>query len=500
VDGWDYIIVGAGAAGCVLAERLSASGQHQVLVLEAGPADPDPMLRRPVSGPTTAGDDRLWRYPADTGSDTPTYWQHGRMAGGSTAFGSMIWASAPSHDLEAWVRAGASGWGPSELHRCQDWLESQLLDAAGHSLLSHAVPLPPPVQTLREAAVAHGAPEFLVAAPRLLFRHGERIDATLFLDRATARNNVEFRAGWTVQRVLFNGQSAQGVEATPPDLHTAQPLLARREVILCAGPVQSPALLQRSGVGPAELLRDLGITVRVDLPEVGEHLWTHAFMTVHLARPQGSAPLSGWRRRLAEWHYRLDNGGPYARPPWQLMATLPSTHGPLHDSLMLAGCTPGGSDSDASSDGGMTIAVAASRPTSEGSVQIRSPFAKDPPRVVPCLLQTDTDQRSARSAVEWIERLLGCPPIQDLDLSPVTAIPRDPRLLGAWIGEQGLHGQQAGGSNRIGRVLDARLRVHGVRGLRVADASALPGTLSVPCQATVMALAVRAAELIDRGG
>ncbi|RME18875.1 MAG: choline dehydrogenase [Alphaproteobacteria bacterium] len=530
---FDYVIVGAGSAGCVLAERLSAGGRARVLVLEAGGADRHPWIRVPLGYAFTFSDPRVnWRYTArpDPGLlGREAYWPRGKVVGGSSSINAMAWVRGLPGDFDDWQEAGAEGWGWPAMRAAFDALETVLAPGEdGRMRASGNGPVPvsdlgrdmhPFSDNFLAAARDLGWPvtgdmnapgQAGIGRYRSTVRAGRRVSAAdAFLKPALRRGGVRLLTHALVERIALDGRRARGVHFRRAG--RAGFARARREVILCAGAVNSPQILQLSGLGPAPLLRAHGIEVVRDLPEVGRGLQDHLAITHYF---RSNAPTLNTRlgtplgRVLAGVQYVATRRGPLGVPVNQVGGFVRSGPAQSAPDLQIY-CNPASYSVPA--DGkpridrapGFLLCAQPCRPTSRGEIRIASPDPTRPPDILPNSLATEADRRAAIAASRAVQALAATPTLSALIRSahePDIRAMGEAELLENFRARAGsvFHasctcrmGRRAGDS-----VLDARLRVHGVAGLRVVDASAFPNVTSGNTNAPTMALALRAAGLI----
>ncbi|PJM86124.1 GMC family oxidoreductase [Achromobacter ruhlandii] len=527
-DAVDYIVVGAGSAGCVLANRLSANGQHSVCLLEAGPPDRSPWIHIPIGyGKTMFHKVLNWGYytePDPNMLDRRIYWPRGRTLGGSSAINGLIYIRGQRQDYDAWAAAGNPGWRWDDCLPYFRKLENNDLGAGATRgtegpLNATSIKTPHPlVEGLIGAAGALGLQHVRdfntgdqegVGYYQLTTRNGRRCStAVAYLRPARGRANLRVETGAHAMAILFEGTRACGVRYRQDG--QVRTLRARREVILCAGALQSPQLLQLSGVGPAALLRRFGIGVVRDLPGVGENLQDHLQIRLiyETRRPITTndqlRTLHGRAAMGLQW--LLFRGGPLAVGINQgglfcrvdPASATPDTQ--FHFATLSADMAGG----KVHPFSGCTYSVCQLRPSSRGTVRLRSADPFEAPAMQPNYLSTELDRRMTVAAVKYARRLAATEPLAGLmkrEFRPGPEVRSDDEIL-HFCREYGATIFHPSGTAKMGpredpmAVVDERLRVHGVSGLRVVDCSIMPTLVSGNTNVPVVMLAERAADFI----
>ncbi|SDG89428.1 choline dehydrogenase [Pseudomonas benzenivorans] len=526
LDSYDYLIVGAGPAGCLLANRLSADPSVRVLLLEAGGRDSYPWIHIPVGYLYCIGNPRTdWCYAtaAEPGlNGRALNYPRGRVLGGSSSINGMIYMRGQARDYDAWAAAGNPGWawddvlplfrrtenhfaGSSELHGGDgEWrverqrLSWQVLEAFRQAAAQSGIAS---IEDFN-GGDNEGCSYFQVNQ-----RRGVRWNAAkAFLRDIRRRPNLRVLTGAEVQRlILAEGRAAalqlrwQGRERT---------IRAHREILLCAGAIGTPALLQRSGIGPRPLLQRLGIGVQHELPGVGanlqDHLQLRLVYKVSGVRTLNQIAASPWGKLGMGLEYLLRRSGPLAMAPSQLgafarsSAEQPSANLQYHvQPLSLERFGEPLHEFPA-----FTASVCNLRPHSRGKVEIRSLELGEPPLIQPNYLSDARDLQVAAEAIRLTRRIVAAPalaPFRPEEYKPGPGYQSEEELRRA-AGEIGTTIFHPVGTCRMGAgrdaVVDAQLRVHGVPGLRIADASIMPSIVSGNTCSPVLMIAEKAAALI----
>ncbi len=533
MEEFDFVVVGAGSAGCVLADRLSADGRHKVLVLEAGGSDRRFWIQVPLGYGKTFYDASVnWMYQAepDPGlAGNADYWPRGKVLGGSSSINAMVYVRGAASDFDRWEQLGNPGWGWRDVLPAFRAIEDSQAGGSewrGKGGPLHVSEVSARMHPLCRAFIAAGIEAGLPFNPdfngpsqegigiyQITTKGGRRMSAArAFLRPAMRRANLRVRTEAQATRLLFDGRRVVGIEYRQGGaIHATR---ARREVVLAAGAVNSPQLLQLSGLGPAALLQRHGIAVVSDLPAVGSHLQDHVGLnyTYRANVPTLNGELRPWIGKLwAGLRYlscgsgplslSLNQGGGFFRtrpdliePNMQLYFQALSTLRPKAGERPLLTPDP---------FPGFSIGLSSCRPTSAGRIEIGSadPFAA--PRIMPNAFGTDHDVREMLEAVKFIRRLAAQPALAkfiDAELLPGPDCRSDEALIDDFRRRSGTVYHPVStcrmGSDPGRSVVDVGLKVHGIGGLRVADASVFPSLISGNTNAAAIMTGWKGSDLI----
>lgn len=531
-DEFDFIIVGAGSAGCVLADRLTRDGRLNVLLIEAGGSDRKLRIRVPIGYGFTFMDPKVnWCYSGqpDPGlAGRSAYWPRGKVVGGSSSINAMVYCRGLPHDFDDWAEAGADGWGWQNVKPVFERNETKAR-RCGRTLETHGNG---PLWVTDETDQAHPVTRRFLSAAReagwpttgdlngpdqeglTIFHNTTRAGwrcsaADAFLRPALKRGNLRLVSHAHVDHLIFEGRRATGVAYRQGG--ESRQALARREVIVSAGAVNSPKLLQLSGVGPADLLKRHGVEVRADLPQVGGGLQDHLAVNYYYEStvPTLNNQLQPWRSRvLAALQYALTRRGLLSLGINQCGGFIRSTPDAPHPDMQIY-CNPAtystgsGTAPQIDPEPGFLLSYQPCRPTSRGRIDIVSADPADAPGIKPNSLTTNEDRDAVIRGARLLRRLIDTPTMSELIKSRRQP---DPTHLSD---EEALDDfrQRAAtvyhptstcriGTDKDNSVCDARLRVHGLEGLRVIDASAFPNLTSGNTNAPTMMLAQKGADII----
>ena len=523
----DYLVIGGGSAGCIVAARLSEDPSVRVTLLEAGPGDRDPWIHIP------AGYARLfqsgkydWRFATEPEAGLggrSVHWPRGRVLGGSGSINGMAYLRGSPHDYDRWAQAGARGWSHADVlpafRRIEDWAgpAGETRGAGG------------PI-TVTEAGLSPGGQAFIAACRALGYPHGQDVNdgpiegvgpiqmnvragfrvstARAYLKPARARPNLQVLTGTTADRILIEDGRAVGCTARRADGTTFE-LRAAREVAVCTGAIGSPQLLMLSGIGDGEALQAMGLPVHVHRPAVGQNLQDHLISrAVFRTCPAGTLNeimASPLRTAGMAAQYALRRRGPMAVGAGEACLFARVTPGAEEAEVQLMyinfSLVPGKGYTLARHPGAM-INFGQCRPDSRGELRLRSPDPADKPVIHANYLQAPADQDMMLRAARLARQIGRTGPFGQMvleELSPPPDLDDDDALL-AHLRATATTVYHPCGTCRMGAddaaVVDPQLRVRGVAGLRVADASVMPLVPSSNIQPAVMMVGERLVDFV----
>jgi choline dehydrogenase len=532
METFDYVIVGAGSAGCVLTWRLSEDPSNSVCLLEAGPRDWHPYIHLPAGFIKTFHMKSVnWAYQQEPGPYTggrSIYAPRGKTLGGSSSINGHIYNRGQRQDFDTWAQMGNRGWSYTDVLPYFKRLEKRVgegedeyrgrtgnltvttmdwKDTLCEAFMAGAISLGIPRNPDYNGAIQEG-----VSYAQRTIRNGRRVSAaTAFLHPSRKRDNVHVKTHAHATEIMFEGRRAVGVRYTKGGRGgTPYEVRANKEVILAGGTYNSPQLLQLSGVGSPELLQSLGIQVRHALPGVGEGLQDH-YAPRTVARVKNIQTINelrqGWHLWVEALKWATTRRGLLSLSPTMVYCFWHSGETTESSDLQLT-FTPAsykeGVQGQLEDEPGMTVASWQQRPESRGYVRVRSADPFEQPIIQTNYLAAELDRRVIVAGMKLARRLLKSGPLAPYyayEDFPGPNVQSDDELLGAAI-QRGTTTFHPGCTCRMGpaestwAVVDDQLRVHGLDGLRVIDASVMPRMISANLNASTMMIADKASDLI----
>ena len=531
MDQFDYVIIGGGTAGSVIAGRLAEDPDTSVCVLEAGPPDRNIFIHIPAGFMKTFVNPTLnWMYetePSRATGDRIIAAPRGKTLGGSSSINGHIYSRGQRADYDTWAQQGNHGWGFSDVlpyfkraerrvgagddtfrgrNGCltvtdTDWIHP-LCEAFIAGANGLGIPSNQDYNGARQDGVSY--------TQRIIHKHRRVSTYRAYLHQRRSQANIDIRTNALASRILLKDMRATGVRYLQDDREIE--LSARREVILCGGTVNSPQLMQLSGIGPGTLLRDIGVDLVHELPGVGENLRDHfpVRMTAHVKNSRTINELSRGLP-LAREIFKYFTGQP------SILALAPTlvyvfwrSHEAMDNGDIQVSFTPAsykdGVQNTLDEHPGMSIAAWQQRPNSRGHIRICSVDPREKPLIQPNYLAEESDRKILFSAIRLGQRILRSPemaPYLDTENTPALDVDSDEALWDL-TQRRGTTGFHLIGTCRMGpsgdplAVVDENLAVHGVKGLRVADASIMPAMPSSNTNAPTIMIAEKAADMISR--
>ena len=528
---FDYIVVGAGSAGCVLANRLSADPDCSVLLVEAGGKDRNPLFRLPMlMGKLFHSGIYNWRYhtePVPSLDGRSLYWPRGKVLGGSSTINGMIYVRGNRHDYDRWAQMGLAGWSYDEVlpaFRCSEGhveRDGAYHGAEGELTVCRARSTNPLFDAFVEAGrqAGHAVNDDFNGAEQDGFgrydfniRRGKRCSTSVaFLRPVRHRRNLTIMPDCLVRRVVVDGRRATGIEVTQPG--GVRTIRAEREIVLCTGTVNSPQLLMLSGIGPGDALKRHGIPVLHELPGVGRNLQDHVDCVIAYTCVQ---PITLYHDLRADRLIgsviagMLFNRGVATTFPYEAGAFLKSRTDLLALDIQVHFMPALENTADlhvpnpfkktpVEETHGFSMRVGPVNPASRGWISLRSADPADPPLIQPNYLQSEADCRTTIAGIRMLRDVIAQPAFDAYrgpELAPGDTLQSDADLA-AWLRANAMTTFHPVGTCRMGTdpmaVVDARLSVHGIDGLRVADASVMPIIISGNTNAPAIMIGERAA-------
>jgi len=526
MDSYDYIIVGAGSAGCVLANRLSEDPSNRVCLIEAGPRDWHPLIRIPLAITRLMHHKVLnWRFNTEkqaNANNRPIYIPRGRAIGGSSSINGMVYMRGHRLDYDDWAKAGNEGWSYGEVlpyflraENNEEWGDTPYHRKGGPLTVTNCQSYTPLGEILFEAAQSLQmplTPDFNAAQQegfgkrQVTVKDGERESAaTAYLHPVKHRPNLTVLTGCLVDKVIIEDRKATGVEIVGAS--GRRRLAARKEVIVSAGTIASPALLLRSGIGPGAELKRHGIDVVVDRPGVGRNLQDHLITSVQ-HKTDSRVPYGITIDKLP-WvalqviQYALFRKGMLTNPMLHVggfVRTAPTLDRPDIQFLLLpAYRSPAGTNGIGH---GYGLSIMVLRPKSRGAVTIRSADPSASPVIDPHFLEDAQDMELLLNGVKLGRRILATPAwdsVRGPETRPGPEAATDDALR-AYIRNSCSTAFHPVGTCKMGTddmaVVDPRLQVHGMSGLRVVDASIMPSLIGGNTAAPAVMIGEKASDMI----
>lgn len=523
---FDYIIIGAGSAGCVLANRLSEDGRNQILLLEAGPWSKNPLFHIPLLGPAIGvGNKRYdWKYrtePDPSRNDIQQDWPRGKMLGGTSQLNGMVYVRGAAVDFDGWAANGCDGW---------SWRDVQpYFQKVEHITQADAIHGESGPMRLHRLSRTHPLSDAFVRAHEVTgysenrdYNGGDQEGAAILLSSndgrwrssgvssyiksARSRSNLTIIANAPVQQLICEQGRVSAVEYLYQGaVHRA---ISRQEIILSAGAINSPAILMRSGIGPSDHLADLNIGIIADRPQIGLNLHEHPALQI-LVRSKTKTISSQnhiWNVPTHLWNWWVHRGGLLSAASYEAISFIRSAPDVLKPDIQLHFAPYGLKRTEAGlrphSDDSFMIQVNASYPKSRGRIRLRDANVESPPYIHAPMFSAHADLETLKRGVGFAMELLKTKPFLAHmgDYILPNGEPKSDTELTETILEHAVPAYHPAGTCRMGSdddaVVDIRLRLRGIDGLRVVDASIIPKPISGNIQSSVFMIAEKAAGMI----
>ena len=521
-----YIIVGAGSAGCVLANKLSADPNNSVLLIEAGPMDNYPTIKMPLGASSLFKNKKYgWGYetePEPNLNNRSINWPRGKTLGGSSSINGMLYIRGQSEDYEAWENSGNRGWGYRDLikqfinlennqnHEDQYhgsfgplWVETYQSSLEASRVFMNACK----ESGIKENRDFNGADQEGFGTYQVNIKNGQRFSAAdAFLKPILSRSNLELITNTLVLKIIINNKKAVGVKIK--NRQGTNVVTADSEIILCGGAINSPQILMLSGIGPKEILRKINVPVNHDLPGVGQNLQDH--LTVNISYKvdhlQTFGELMKPLRMIKNlYQYWIKRNGLLTYPASDIgvfFKTNENIKTPNAQIHFAPGAGKYKKDGAMEPISGITASVCNLRPLSKGHLELNSSDPEEPPKIFANYLSNDADLAPMIEGIKKVRKIFQSPSIQKfnpMEMSPSKGC-EDDNQIEALIRQECLSVYHPVGTCKMGNtedcVVDEKLCVYGIKSLRVADASIFPSIISGNTNATCNVVGAQCAEFI----